>query len=103
MGGYSLSKWVAERLISQARERGLPASIYRFGRIGGDTRSGAGNVNDFLSLMLKGCIQLGKVTDWSGGLGLTPVNYLSCYIVALALNGSKAGATYHLCPPGNVA
>jgi thioester reductase-like protein len=29
--GYSQTKWVAERLVHHAMERGLPAVIYRLG------------------------------------------------------------------------
>ena len=30
--GYSQSKWVAEQLVTKARNRGLPATIYRLGQ-----------------------------------------------------------------------
>ena len=32
-GGYGQSKWVAERVAFLARERGIPISIYRPGKI----------------------------------------------------------------------
>ena len=31
--GYSQSKWVAEQLVRLAMDRGLPAAIYRLGRV----------------------------------------------------------------------
>ena len=31
--GYSQSKWVAEQLVINAMDRGLPAAIYRLGSL----------------------------------------------------------------------
>ena len=31
--GYSKSKWVAERLVSRASQRGIPVIIYRLGTL----------------------------------------------------------------------
>jgi thioester reductase-like protein len=31
-GGYPQSKWVAEKLVMEARKRGIPANIYRPGK-----------------------------------------------------------------------
>ncbi|GIH26179.1 hypothetical protein Aph01nite_44890 [Acrocarpospora phusangensis] len=36
-GGYNQSKWVADRLVSEARSRGIPVSVHRPARIGGDS------------------------------------------------------------------
>lgn len=43
-----------------ARDRGLPISIYRLGRISGHSQTGMFNVNDFLYRLIIGCIQLGS-------------------------------------------
>ena len=47
-GGYAQSKWVAEKLVRQAGERGIPHAIYRPGlvsghSISGEVHPGAGN------------------------------------------------------------
>ena len=57
--GYSQTKWVAEKLVRIARNRGLPVSIYRPGNILGDRQTGSCNPNDFISRMIKGCVQFG--------------------------------------------
>src|SRR5262249_10982096 len=58
--GYSQSKWVAERLVQIARSRGAPVTIYRPGFLMGHTRTGVANLNDFMSRLIKGCIELGQ-------------------------------------------
>ena len=40
-GGYTQSKWVAERLVLKARALGLPARVYRPGIITGHSQTGA--------------------------------------------------------------
>ncbi len=44
--GYIQSKWVAEKLIKIAGERGIAISIYRLGRISGDSKTGVCNPED---------------------------------------------------------
>src|SRR5205823_2713406 len=45
--GYIQSKWVGERLVAIARDRGLNAMIYRPWTIMGHSTTGAAHVNDF--------------------------------------------------------
>lgn len=52
--GYDQSKWVAENLIKEARESGLPVALHRLGRIGGDSSSGGANESDYCMLIIKG-------------------------------------------------
>ena len=52
--GYSMSKWVAEKLVFQARDLGLPVALYRPGFIMGDSRTGATNPDDFMSRLIAG-------------------------------------------------
>ena len=59
-GGYGQSKWVAERLVEQARERGMRAYIHRPGRLTGHTVTGAFNDDDFLVQLLDACGRLGS-------------------------------------------
>jgi thioester reductase-like protein len=46
--GYHQSKWVAEKLIMEARTRGVPCNIYRPGYISGDWNHGIWTTDDFL-------------------------------------------------------
>ena len=56
--GYAQSKWVAEKLVMAARDRGLPVCIYRPATLSGHSQLGLWNTNDTLCRMIKGCIEL---------------------------------------------
>jgi len=100
VNGYLESKWVAERLLNQARERGLSVSIYRLDRVTGHSRTGVSNQADFLNLLLKGCIQLGKA-PLIGNVKehLTPVDYVSRAVIHLSQQPESLGKTFNLIPP----
>ena len=58
-GGYPQSKWVAEKLMMNIREYGVPTCIYRPGYITGHSITGVWNPDDFLCRMIKGSVQIG--------------------------------------------
>ncbi|WLQ39044.1 amino acid adenylation domain-containing protein [Streptomyces laculatispora] len=98
--GYAQSKWVAEQLIGLARERGLPVTIHRPGRISGDTATGACQDHDLLWQLVKGCLQASAVPDLPrGSTDWVPVDYVSAAVVALSLSGRTGAETYHLTNP----
>ncbi|MFE3092545.1 thioester reductase domain-containing protein [Streptomyces sp. NPDC059248] len=98
--GYVQSKWVAERNIAIARERGLPVSVYRVDVVCGDQVNGACQTSDFVWLSLKGLIQAGAVPEGLGGrLGLVPVDYVTGALLALSRREAAAGGTFHLANP----
>lgn len=84
LGGYAQSKWVAEALIAQAAERGIPASLYRAAFVSGDTQTGDWNSDDFLCRLIKGSIQLGVYPEIDLNLALVPADHVSRAIVSLA-------------------
>ncbi|MDQ0791844.1 non-ribosomal peptide synthetase [Streptomyces sp. B1I3] len=98
--GYAQSKWAAEQLVGQARERGLPVTVYRPGRISGDTTTGACQDRDLLWQLIKGCLQAGAVPDLPyGTTDWVPVDYVSAAVVALCASGRTGADTYHLTNP----
>jgi amino acid adenylation domain-containing protein/thioester reductase-like protein len=100
--GYVQSKWVAERLIATARDRGLPISIYRPSFIVGHQETGAGNIQDLLFRMIKGCIQLGIAPDIELSFNIVPVDYVSQAIVHLSTQPDLLGDTFHLINPHHI-
>ena len=94
-GGYTQSKWVAEKLVNIARNRGFPVSIYRLGRVSGHSKTGVFNQNDFLYRLIIGCIKLEKVPDGNMIEDMAPVDYVSKAIVHLSRQEKSIGKAFH--------
>ncbi|MGW9448877.1 amino acid adenylation domain-containing protein [Streptomyces sp. NPDC055632] len=98
--GYAQSKWVAEGLVGLARERGLPVTVHRPGRISGDTTTGACQDRDLLWQLIKGCLQAKAVPDLPhGSTGWVPVDYVSAAVVALVTAGRDGTETFQFTHP----
>ncbi|WP_158579884.1 thioester reductase domain-containing protein [Geodermatophilus marinus] len=95
-GGYTQSKWVAEKLVAVARSRGLPVAVYRPGIITGHSRTGAWNTDDFLPRLLTSWVELGTAPDLDGAIDMTPVDYVSRAMVHLSLSDQALGGVFHL-------
>jgi len=100
--GYRQSKWVAERLVRIARERGVPVTIYRPGIIAADSRTGLANPDDLLSRILLGSLQAGAVPEFDIQVELAPVDYVSGALVWLSRQPDSIGKTFHLLNPQTV-
>jgi thioester reductase-like protein len=98
--GYSQSKWVSEKLVQIAGERGLPITIHRPPLVSGHSQTGLWNTDGFLCRMIKGCIQLGSImADLDLLLDLSPVDYNSRAIVYLSRQKESIGKVFHLQNP----
>jgi amino acid adenylation domain-containing protein/thioester reductase-like protein len=97
--GYCQTKWVAEKLVQTAAERGIPISIYRPSRISGHSQIGVFNSNDFLYKLIIGCVQLGSAPDIDIRDNIVPVDYVSKAIVHLSKQEESLGKTFHLVHP----
>ncbi|MEV6121631.1 amino acid adenylation domain-containing protein [Streptomyces sp. NPDC052077] len=104
-GGYPASKWVAEELVWAAGERGVPVSVYRCGRIGGDTRTGAGSDRDVFWHLVRAMLIIGAAPfperDPRGPLlvDMVPVDRVAAAVVALSRRPGGTGLAHHLvCP-----
>ncbi|WP_366511397.1 thioester reductase domain-containing protein, partial [Moorena sp. SIO4A1] len=101
--GYSESKWVAEKLVMEARDRNLPVCIYRPGRITGHSQTGFCNTEDLFSRMVKGCIQLGAVPNLEGVFSdIVPVDYVSKAIVNISQQKESLGKAFHMVNPNDI-
>lgn len=96
---YSQSKWVAEKLVMIARDRGIPVSIYRPPFISGHSQTGVWYKDDVICRTIKGCIQMGSMTDITDQLDLAPVDYISQSIVYLSTQKDATGKAFHLNNP----
>lgn len=100
--GYNESKWVAEKSVTTARDRGIPVSIYRLGRISGHSQTGVFNLNDFLYRLIIGCVHLGSVPDAEEMLDMVPIDYASQAIVYLSQQPVSCGKAFHIVHPNPV-
>jgi surfactin family lipopeptide synthetase C len=98
-GGYAESKWVAERLVSIAGDRGVPVTICRSGRVTGESATGRWRPGDATAEMLRACAHLGAVPSFDGEVDMTPIDYVSAAVVALASRDDTTDAVYHLTNP----
>ena len=95
-GGYLQSKWVADKLVMEARSRGLPICIYRPGLITGHSETGAWNTVDVTSRMLKSWVELQGAPEFAYDVDMTPVDYISKAIVHLSGRRDAIGKTFHI-------
>jgi amino acid adenylation domain-containing protein/thioester reductase-like protein len=99
VGGYAITKWVSERLLTQIKNRGLPVNIYRFGHIFGQEDTGITSVNNSLLYFIKGCIQLGLAPNWKENITFLPVDFASKALINISLHHPEKSNVYHLDHP----
>ncbi|WP_320175464.1 non-ribosomal peptide synthetase/type I polyketide synthase [Maridesulfovibrio sp.] len=87
-GGYPQSKWIAEKVLNQAAEHGVPVSIYRPGLVTGSSRTGGWNKEDFLYRIVKGSMQAGCFPDLDRTENFLPVDVVGEAITHIALSNS---------------
>lgn len=95
-GGYAQSKWVAEKLLMNAKEDGYPITIYRLGRVTVSSTTGIIDIDQLPVRLIKGCIQLGKIPDSSFMVDFIPVNYIAKLIAELSSKIENTNKVYHL-------
>ncbi|WP_075738662.1 non-ribosomal peptide synthetase [Streptomyces acidiscabies] len=101
--GYAASKWVADRLVERAFERGATGAVHRLGRIWAHTSTGAVSADDMFSRLLTSCAALGCHPTGPGlAEPLLPVDVLARAVVGLVLSGSGAAGVHHLHHPRRV-
>ncbi|EDM74616.1 non-ribosomal peptide synthase [Plesiocystis pacifica SIR-1] len=98
--GYGRSKWTAERLVQQARSRGLPVRVFRPGVVSGSTQTGAWQP-DMVAALLKSFAETGTaITPTNDGhLDAAPVDYVAQAIVHIASKPDTLGEVFHLNNP----
>jgi thioester reductase-like protein len=98
---YVRTKAVAESLVRQAGERGLPIRVLRPGLIIGDSETGHHSPGDFLSALFRGCIELGAAPDLDWELEVCPVDEVARVAVTAldALGREGSPGTVHLQSP----
>ncbi|CAM5414620.1 Linear gramicidin synthase subunit D [Streptomyces violarus] len=95
--GYAASKWVADRLVERAFERGAGGGIHRLGRIWAHSSTGAVNRDDMFSRLLTSCAALGcHPVHPELEETLLPVDVLAAALVELLRDSDGTGRVHHL-------
>ncbi|WP_217911213.1 non-ribosomal peptide synthetase [Myxococcus sp. AM011] len=99
--GYAASKWVAEKRVWEARDRGLAVNVYRPGFVMGHGETGIGNPDDFVARFIRGCIQIGCCPILPRqSKEMVTVDFVSGALLGIASREGAVGKAYHLVPPG---
>ncbi|MET3124751.1 amino acid adenylation domain-containing protein/thioester reductase-like protein, partial [Oxalobacteraceae bacterium GrIS 2.11] len=100
--GYSETKWVAEKLLCEAKNRGFPVCIYRFYEAAGHSKTGFSDTRFLDIAFLKACIEMGLMDDLSIKKYYAPVDYLAQSIVYLSQRTTSLGKNFHLHNPNPI-
>ncbi|MFE4896980.1 non-ribosomal peptide synthetase [Peribacillus butanolivorans] len=98
MIGYSQSKWVAEKLLLQARDYGLTVDIFRLGRISSNSSNGVWNEKDMLYKVFESFIDQ-KILPFKEEIHfeLMPVDFVSEFIYKISrLDENNKLGIYHM-------
>ncbi|MFC7310180.1 amino acid adenylation domain-containing protein [Streptomyces monticola] len=98
--GYVESKWVAEALLQNAAEAGLPVAVYRAADISGDRKCGAWNTATEMCAMKKFIVDTGMSPVAELPLDYTPVDVFAAAVAHIAATSLPQGEVYHLTNPG---
>ncbi|MFZ5964249.1 non-ribosomal peptide synthetase [Thalassococcus sp. BH17M4-6] len=97
--GYDCSKSVAELMLLEARNAGVPVSIFRVGEALPATDTGAYNRNSTMHQMIEAALRLRMRPDVHLSVDCSPVDTLSDAIAEAMLLHATASRTYHLFNP----
>ena len=97
--GYDEAKWVGEKCLVHAAERGLPLARYRPGEVGGDSITGQCVTDHFIIACFKGFLQFGAFPDLDIEVDVAPVDYVAKAMVHLAFQCNALGRAFHLTNP----
>ncbi len=97
--GYDEAKWVGEKCLVHAAERGLPLARYRPGEVGGDSVTGRCVTDHFIIACFKGFLQFGAFPDLDIEVDIAPVDYVAKSMVYMAFHRNVLGRAFHLTNP----
>ncbi|MBB0242562.1 amino acid adenylation domain-containing protein [Streptomyces alkaliphilus] len=97
--GYPRSKWLAERIVYLARDRGVPVTVQRPWMITGHTRTGASHHTDYLYVYLRGFLDLGVLPLYNDVINAVPVDYTTRAIVHTSLREENFGKNFNITNP----
>ena len=95
---YSETKWVSEKLVNIARQRGVKAVVYRPGDITG-AANGIWEMDDMVSRILVSTIQMKAVPHANYTFHMTPVDYVAEALIYISRKEDALGHAFNLVNP----
>ena len=93
--GYSQSKWVAEQVVADARNRGLSARIFRPALVSPSV-TGGGNNFDIAVRLVAFMVNHGIGVDTLNQVSFVPADIVANNIVAISTTPGTANKNYHV-------
>ena len=98
--GYAQSQYVAEMVVWNAIENGLPINIYRPGFVLGHSKTGAVNSSDFFGRVIASCMRMGSYPVLAKQHeDFVPVDFVASALLHIASASTNFGCAYNLVPP----
>src|SRR5262249_39715029 len=95
--GYVSSKWVSERVVKTASERGVPCNIFRLGLMWADSEGGRYDELQREYRFLKSCLLSGYgIKHYRYAMPPTPVDYAARAMTHLSIKHSAGGGVFHI-------
>lgn len=93
---YTESKWVCEKIIREARAKGLKASIYRPGDITGSVETGIWKYSDMVSRIVKSILKYKTYPQWDKKMYMTTVDYIAEAVVNISKEEKNYNKAYNI-------
>ena len=93
---YAQTKCVSELLCDEARQQGVPVSIYRMDFLTGAANGGITPWRYIVPRAIASAVELGCLPDFPGLIDVLPIDYVAGAIVALAHLPYSRDANFHL-------
>jgi thioester reductase-like protein len=93
--GYSQSKWVAEQVVADARDKGLPVRIFRPALVSPSV-TGGGNNFDIAVRLVAFMVNHGIGVDALNQVSFVPADIVANNIVAISTTPGTENKTYHV-------
>ncbi|WP_078876435.1 amino acid adenylation domain-containing protein [Streptomyces sp. 150FB] len=97
--GYPETKWVAEHLIGEAAERGLPVTIHRPYEITGTEDRGVWNTDTMMCALFRTIAETGTAPRMALPLDFVPVDHTAAVITRIITHDKPDGRVYHVTNP----
>ncbi|MBZ4018718.1 non-ribosomal peptide synthetase [Streptomyces purpurogeneiscleroticus] len=99
--GYGQSKWVAERLVQAAADRGMTVAVHRLGEVMPATRTGVPHAGSRIELLVRACLRVGMYVTSDVAVDYTPVDQVGELLLTAVTH--RRDGYFHLLRPHGLA